>query len=165
MVGDRLHVPVRYSTKKCQCVMQDLRVLSHAVGHHYVQPHIPCCRPRPSSMPIFVGVLMARGERLRAPPGRLGFGHLPDKMHRSWFRHCTHCTQRRNTDRFHWILPQLAHPAPHAAATHSYRALFLSAGWRRAQALAGLLLEPRRRIWLPSGRPALGGSELEGCKC
>ena len=71
MVGDRLHVPVRYSTKKCQCVMQDLRVLSHAVGHHYVQPHILCCRPRPSSMPIFVGVLMARGERLRAPPSSL----------------------------------------------------------------------------------------------
>ena len=66
MVGDRLHVSVRYSTKKCQCVMQGLRVLSHAVGHHYVQPHIPCCRPRPSSMPIFVGVPMARGEHLRA---------------------------------------------------------------------------------------------------
>ena len=46
-------------------------MLSHAVGHHYVQPHILCCRPRPSSMPIFVGVLMARGERLRAPPSSL----------------------------------------------------------------------------------------------
>ena len=51
--------------------MQGLRVLSHAVGHHYVQPHILCCRPRPSSMPIFVGVSMARGERLRASPSSL----------------------------------------------------------------------------------------------
>ena len=73
VVGGRLHVAVRHSTKKCQCAMQDLRVLAHAVGHHYVQPHILCCRPRPSSMPIFifVGVLMARGERLRAPPSSL----------------------------------------------------------------------------------------------
>ena len=28
VVGDRLHVAVRYSTKKCQCVMQDSRVLA-----------------------------------------------------------------------------------------------------------------------------------------
>ena len=88
VVGDRLHVAVRYSTKKCQCVMQDLRVLAHAVWHHDMQPHILCCRPRPSSMPIstFVGVLMARSERLRAPPSSLAlfFSTTPaGGMHRA----------------------------------------------------------------------------------